>query len=318
MKQRTVSISVRNTAYCRSGSAALWAWVVSIAVHLVVLTSFSVVRFSHLRAGDKQRPAPTARISRVEKLIQASPVTPKPKVKRPIREYIAKTGEQLLPAISISNTPKPAMQDVSKSILPAASIGRSISPTGRINLPNTVEFFGSWIKERKVCYVVDSSGSMRGMFRQVQKNLKKSVEALQPDQYFYIIFFGGEKLVESGRGRLLRATPKAKSDACSFIDSVRPTGQTNAMAALERAMHTRDSSGYSPAVIYFLTDGFELTTENARNFPQRVSNLLRKFSPKTKINVIGFWPTKSDRKMLETIAAQSGGEFILVCDDIDN
>jgi hypothetical protein len=318
MKQRTVSISVRNTAHCRSGSVAVWAWTASIAIHLVVLTVFGVVRLSHPRAGDNQRLIPTARISRVEKFIRTSPITPKPKVKRPVREDIAKAREQLLPASPIFNTPRPAMQDVSKSILPAPSIERSISPTGSINLPNAVEFFGSWIKERKVCYVVDSSGSMRGMFGQVQKNLKKSIEALQPDQYFYIIFFGGEKLLESGGGRLLRATPKAKSDACSFIDSVRPTGQTNAMAALEKAMQVHDSSGNGPAVIYFLTDGFELTTENARSFPQRVSNLLRRFSPKTKINAIGFWPTKNDRKMLETIATQSGGEFILVCDDIDN
>jgi hypothetical protein len=318
MKQRTVSISVGNTAYCRSGSAALWAWAVSIAVHLTVLTVFGIVRFSHPRAGDKQRPTPTAKVSRVEKFIQASPVTPKPKVKKPIRKSFTKIQGQLFPTSPIFNAPKPVVRDFSKSILPAPSIGRNGSPTGSVNLPNTIEFFGSWTEERKVCYVVDSSGSMRGMFGQVQKNLKKSIEALQPDQYFYIIFFGGEKLLESGSGRLLRATPKAKSDACGFIDSIRPAGRTNTIAALEKAMQIRDSSGNSPAVIYFLTDGFELTTENTHGFAQRVSNLLRKFSPRTKINAIGFWPAKSDCKILEAIATQSGGEFVLVRDDIDN
>lgn len=311
MKQRTVSI-------CRSGSVAFWAWMASIAVHLVVLTVFGVVRFSHSRAGDKQRLTPTAKISHVEKFMQASPVTPKPKVKRPVGEDIAKAREQLLPVSPIFNTPKPAVLDFSNSIPPAPSIGGSSSLTDSVNLPNAIEFFGSWTEERKVCYVVDSSGSMRGMFGRVRKNLKKSIETLQPDQYFYIIFFGGKELFESGGGRLLRATSKAKSAAYSFIDSIRPAGQTNTIAALEKAMQVRDSSGNSPAVIYFLTDGFELTTENTHGFAQRVSNLLRKFSPRTKINAIGFWPTRSDRKMLETIATQSGGEFVLVCDDIDN
>jgi hypothetical protein len=287
----------------------------SIAVHLVALTVFGVVRFSHPRAGDKQRPAPTAKVSRVEKFIQASPVTPKPKVKKPIRKSFTKIQGQLLPTSPIFNAPKPVVRDFSNGSSPAPSVGRSGFSTDGINLPNGIEFFGSWTEERKVCFVVDSSGSMLGMFGQVRENLKKSIEALQADQYFYIIFFGGEKLLESGSGRLLRATPKAKSAACSFVNSIRPAGQTNATAALEKAMHIRDSSGNGPAVIYFLTDGFELTTDNARSFPQTVSNLLRKFSPKTKINTIGFWPVKSDRKMLEVIATQSDGEFVLVCDD---
>ncbi len=315
MKQRTVSISVRNTAYCRSGSITFWAWTVSIAVHLAVLTVFGVVRFSQSRAGDYRRPIPTAKVSRVEKFMQASPVTPKPKVKRPVREDIAKARERLLPTSPIFNTPKPVVRDFSNGSSPAPSVGRSGTIVGGANLPKGVEFFGSRTEERKVCYVVDSSGSMLGMFGRVRENLKKSIEALQPDQYFYIIFFGGKELLESGGGRLLRATPKAKSAAHSFIDSVQPAGQTNALAALERAVQIRDSSGNSPAVIYFLTDGFELTTENTRRFSQRISNLLREFSPKIKINAIGFWPAESDRKMLEAIATQSGGEFVLVCDD---
>lgn len=307
MKQRMVSI-------CRSGSVTLWAWMVSIAVHLAALTVFGVVRFSHLQAGGNQRPTPTAKVAQVEKFLQTSPVTPKPKVKKTVREDIAKARERLLPTSPIFNTPKPTARDFSNGISSTPSIGR-IRSGSSIELPNAVEFFSIRTEERKVCYVVDSSGSMRGMFGRVRDNLKKSIEALQPDQYFYIIFFGDEKLLESGGGHLLRATPEAKSAAYDFIDSVQPTGQTNALEALERTVQIRDSSGNGPAVIYFLTDGFELTTENEYRFAQKISNLLRKFSPKIKINTIGFWPTKGDRKMLEAIATQSGGEFILVCDD---
>jgi len=301
----------------RSGSITFWAWVVSIAVHLAALTIFGVVRLSYSQAAAEQRPAPIAKISRVEKFIQASPVIPKPRVKRLVRENIVtKTQERLLLATPIFfDAPKPAAQDFSNGILPVPSVGRNWSSINGANLLNEIEFFGSRTQERKVCYVVDCSGSMQGMFGQVRDNLKKSIEALQPDQYFYIIFFGGYEPLEFGNERLQRATPKAKSAACSFIDSVRASGQTNALAALEKAVQVRDSSGNGPAVIYFLTDGFELTTEDTRRFPQKISNLLKKFSPRTKINVIGFWPAENDRNILETIAVQSGGEFVLVYDD---
>ena len=185
-------------------------------------------------------------------------------------------------------------------------------------LPKGVEFFGSWTDQRKVCYLVDCSGSMQGIFGRVRKKLKESIGNLQPDQYFYIIFFGSEKLFEFGNGRLLRATREAKSAACEFIDSARPAGRTNALVAMERAVKVRDESGHSPAVIYFLTDGFELTTKDVPRFSQKIVNLLKRFAPATKINTIGFWPQSQDRRMLETIARQSGGEFILVTDGVSN
>jgi hypothetical protein len=290
-------------------------------VHLAVLTIFGVVSFSHPQAADEQRPAPTTKISRVEKFIQASPAIPKPKVKRLVRENITiresstKTPERLAPPNPAFDALKPATQNFSNGISSVSSVEKDWSSIENVNSSNEIEFFGSRTEERKVCYVVDSSGSMQGIFGQVQDNLKKSIEALQPDQYFYIIFFGGKELLESGDGRLLRATPKAKSAAYSFIDSVQSVGQTNALAALERAVQVRDSSGNGPAVIYFLTDGFELTTDDAQRLPQKISSLLRKFSPRTKINVIGFWPAESDRNILETIAAQSSGEFVLVYDN---
>jgi hypothetical protein len=155
---------------------------------------------------------------------------------------------------------------------------------------------------------------MLGVFGRVQKELKDSIVKLQPDQYFYIIFFGGDRLFEFRNGRLLRATPKAKSTAYNFVDSIRPTGQTNALAAFERAMQIRDGQGLGPAIVYFLTDGFELTTEDKKSFTQKIANLQRRFAPRTKINTIGFWPQSRDRELLRLIAKQSGGEFVFVAD----
>ena len=115
-----------------------------------------------------------------------------------------------------------------------------------------------------------------------------------------------------GNGKLIRATHKNKSAACEFIDSIAPAGQTNAAKALKRAAQVRDSKGQSPSLIYFLTDGFELTIKDQSSFSRKIETLLRRSAPRTKINTIGFWPQDDDRKMLETIAKQSNGRATFI------
>ena len=296
-----------------SGGVTFWAWTASIAVHLIVLTALGFVKFSQCEAGVKQRPVPTATISQIKKLTQAAVVIPKPKVKRPTKGGFTKKSGRLLPVNQIFGTVKPVSKDWPNLAKPSVSMSELSLPSSA-NLREGIEFFGSFTDERKVCYVVDCSGSMQGVFGRVRKKLSESIGKLQPDQYFYIIFFGGDRLFEFGDGKLLRATEEVKSAAYEFIDSIQPAGQTNALAAFERAVQIRDSTAQSSAVVYFLTDGFELTSEDERRFSQEVATLLAKFAPRTRINTIGFWPQSDDCEMLRTIARQSGGEFVLVDD----
>ena len=300
----------------KSGSVTFWAWVVSIAVHLIMLLGFGFLKFSHSKPEIRDILIPTAQVSRVRKLIRATPIIPKPKIKRSYRKHLTSrlnTIEHRLSVEQIFKTSKPTAKSFGTLTRPVHSQSGLSLPSSAI-LPKKIEFFGSFTDERKVCYVVDCSGSMHGVFGRVRRELKESIKSLQADQYFYIIFFGGDKLFESGNGRLFRATEQAKSSAYDFIESVQPAGRTNALAALERAEQIRDSGGVNPSTIYFLTDGFELTTEDAQQLLQKVAGLLLQFGPATRINTIGFWPQSDDRKMLEAIARQSGGEFILITD----
>jgi hypothetical protein len=312
-----VSMNQRTVSSGRVGSVSFWAWMVSIAVHLIVLTAFGVVKFSQSQTGGKHRPTPIAKINQIKKLMQANPIIPKPKIKKSAKGRYAGRTNRLFPANRIFDTAKPSSPILANNndglAKPSASQSASSLAGSRI-LPHKIEFFGSFAEQRKVCYLVDCSGSMQGVFGRVRKKLKESIASLQPDQYFYIIFFGGDKLFEFGNGLLLRASQKTKSAAYDFIDLVQPAGQTNALAALERAVQIRDRRGLSPSIVYFLTDGFELTTEDAQRFPQKIANLQKRFAPMTRINTIGFWPQGNDRKMLEAIARQSGGEFVFVAD----
>ena len=146
----------------------------------------------------------------------------------------------------------------------------------------------------------------------VRRKLKDSIEKLQPDQFFYIIFFQGNRLVESGSGRMCRATPKSKSKAVGFINGVYFEGPTNALNAIKRAMSIKDSLGKSPELIYFLSDGFDLGAGDTTDFAGMIENLRKTLAPATRINTIGFWVEDRDREILKKISINSGGDFVSI------
>lgn len=296
----------------RNTHTKLRAFIISIALHLIALTVLAVVRFSQADGlSDNGMVIPTAQVAAVRKLIESKPIMPKPKIKySPVRSA-AKPADKLLmpPAFETTRGDITNWTDVAKS-----SASASLSPLSEVKIsPHRIEFFGSYTDSRKICYVVDSSGSMHGIFGSVQEKLKQSISKLQPDQFFCIIFFGNGQLLEFGNGRMVRATGKNKSAAYDFIELTRPAGRTNATVALERAVQIRDIGGEPPSVIYFLTDGFELGTDRQK-FSQKIRTLLQRYAAETKINTIGFWPAESDREMLEIVADQSGGEAIIITD----
>ena len=300
------------------GSIKLWAWMVSIMLHIAALTVFGIAKFSHSVVDTQQYATVVTNVSHVQKLIESVQVIPKPKVTKSVASRLMGNENRVLQANSLFTSVNFDRRrcDIVSGEVPVIS-REQFSVSEKINLPSNVEFFGSYTNDRKICYVVDCSGSMKGVFGSVKRELKESISSLQSDQYFDIIFFGDNKLFEYGNGKLVRASVNAKSAAYNFIDLIKARGQTDALSALEKSIETRDSSGPAASVIYFLTDGFELAATDAQKFPQKVSVLLRKFAPATKINTIGFWPQTDDRRMLEMLARQSGGEFIFVTDSLN-
>lgn len=285
------------------------AWVISITVHLILISIFSTVKFSSGPVNRAYATIPSARISQIRNFVKSQPVIPKPKVIKAVKTYEGDDNPAYLSMRPDKEFIVKAQGYSTEKI--TAGRGRNIVVNNAV-LPAGIEFFGSSTKERRICFVVDCSGSMQGIFGQVRRKLKDSIEKLQPDQYFALIFFAGARLIEYGNGELVRASSKNKSGALEFIDSIRPYGVTNALQAIRKAMSLRDQTGTAAGVIYFLTDGFELSDEDTRRFVRRVENLRKYFAPSTKINTIGFWIQRSDRSILETIAKQSGGEFVSI------
>ena len=297
------------------GNLTFQAWTVSIVLHLIALTVFSFVTLSKPKAYSDTGSVPTAKVNKIREFMQSAAVLPKPKVKRASVAALEKKPKRLLTSEAIFGNSNSDSDVFSVSAKPQSFWSKSLAEG--LYLPAEVSFFGSKTRERKICYVVDCSGSMQGMLGRLRENLKESVSSLEEDQFFYIIFFGDGRLFEIGDGRMIRATGQAKKAAYDFIDDVRAAGQTNAVEAFARAVRIGEGAGVRPSVFYFLTDGFDLIEQQGRLFSVRTAELLKQFAPEAKVNTIGFWPAKEDRKILQTIAEQSGGECILVIDDKD-
>ncbi len=293
----------------RNTSVKRWAWGLSIVFHVLLLVTFAFIKFSAGPKNLSHLATPVTSIKTITAITNLSPIVPKPKVNE-ISHKPDRIIANIIPPLPKMANPKPSLDLAAVDEIPLAeAIGSEASIEA-----SAIEFFGQTTYCRKVCYVVDCSGSMQGMFSRVRDKLKRSVQNLQPDQYFYIIFFRGDRLVESGTGRLRRATPRAKISASKFIDSVRPAGKTNALNALIRAMRITDPAKRPPELIYFLTDGFDLeasqTNQKNAGFADELEKARRKYAPGTAINTIGFWTQTADINILKAIAKNSSGTFI--------
>ena len=306
----------------------LYALGVSVFAHIVALSVFAAVKISQSAPVPLQTTT-TVSINQAIRLADRQAVTPKPKVNpvdskpfdssgalkadiikgRPIVKAEGKgTQANVRP---VFDAPKENYQRQAEEVKPPVQPEVS-NAAGSGESAVNIEFFDSPAKGRRICYVVDCSGSMRGLWKRVQEELVDSIEKLPQDYYFCVIVFGGGSILETGGGKMVRATEQAKKEAYEFIAAVQPRGGTNAADALERAIMIKDRAGVGASVIYFLTDGFELSEQDGSRFAHKVATMHRSFAPKAQINTIGFWCTEQDGSVLETIAKESGGQFTFI------
>jgi hypothetical protein len=139
-----------------------------------------------------------------------------------------------------------------------------------------VHFFQVAATGHSVVYVIDRSLSM-GMnraFNRASVELVTSLQHLSPDVQFQVVAYNHQEphcLV--GSDRLLPAQPEIVASFVQAFDALLPSGSTNHVAALQRAL------SLSPDAIYLVTDADDLTVKDV----QKVSNWNR---ARTAIHVI--------------------------------
>ncbi len=168
---------------------------------------------------------------------------------------------------------------------------------------------------RRVAYVCDASGSMLNMFDALRFEIRKSVDKLQPNQSFNVIFFQDPGCAAADKSGLMPAVPEKKRLTYDFLDKFTVRGLTDPIPALDLAFSQK------PDLIYLLTDG---------DFNKQGNEAVVKYcrdktaDGKTKINTIAFVNQTSAKesvldmeyvKALQQIAKDSGGRFIYVSEE---
>jgi hypothetical protein len=291
------------------GRYKLWAAVASVVFHAAVLSVLAAAKLYPEPAQVTPTHPDDARLARIKSITQSSPEVVKPNVR-----YVENTrfipAQQQLPIESKITAPKISFDN--EPAFPSSNSYAELAWSQEDSSPYEVKFFTNQTRSRRLCYLVDCSGSMKGLFEQVKDELARSIMSLQPDHYFGIVFFGDNRVMQFSNGKLLRASQDNKTKALAFIKSVAPAGRTNALAGFDCAVKMIDDYGAGPEVIMFLTDGFELSGNDAYQFRQSIIELRRRYLVNCIVNTIGFWPNESDRRLLESIAGASGGRFVCV------
>ena len=158
----------------------------------------------------------------------------------------------------------------------------------------------------KFVYVFDRSASMGGSGRNplsaAKAELIKSLESLDTNHQFQIIFYNEKPTAfnPSGRQRRLAfATEQAKERARRFIGSITADGATRHDDALKMAIQMQ------PDVIFFLTDADEPRLSDGQ------LRQINRWAGGITINAVefGLGPKSGGVNFLERLARQNGGQY---------
>ena len=169
-------------------------------------------------------------------------------------------------------------------------------------------------KVPNVVFDCDASGSMMGLrFDLLKIALKKSIDALSPEQGFNVIFFQRSNPTAFSQVPVI-ASPANKQKAYDFIENAELASGSNPMPGLRLALSTR------PQLVYLVTDGdFEGASSDVTN--NMVFAELRQLNQgrQTRINTIGlFSPDQRESEktpcenVLRQIAEENGGKFTVL------
>jgi hypothetical protein len=171
--------------------------------------------------------------------------------------------------------------------------------SGAADRPTAVDFFGTAIKGRRICFVVDRSGSMGqdGKMADAIAELVRCIRSLPEDREFFVLFFDHDKLVVEDRW--IRAHPGSIDPFIARLPGVQPGGGTDPRTALE---HAFTALRPIPDELHLMTDGLM-----PADIPE-VIEALNVGAARTVVHTYAFTNREGER-ILEAIAARNGGRY---------
>ncbi|MCC7476500.1 MAG: VWA domain-containing protein [Pirellulales bacterium] len=163
-------------------------------------------------------------------------------------------------------------------------------------------FFGIGGYGQTFVYVVDASSSMgdRGKFDRARYELLQSIEQLQGDQRYFIVFYSDREYPMDAEAPL-EANQRNFARTAEWVRGVEPSGGTNPLPALLYALSLR------PDAIYFLSDG-QFDPDAIKELRSRNRGNTRLRTRMIPIHTIAFFDRIAEG-LMRTIARNSGGEY---------
>jgi hypothetical protein len=177
---------------------------------------------------------------------------------------------------------------------------RAPNVAASVRKPNRTGFFGIRGGGKRVCYIVDISGSMTGpKLARLKQELESSINGLPDETWFSIVFFDGSHHV------IQEAWMKGDADRKRAVAAVQMQGTgggTDPRSAFGFALGGLDPL---PDVIFFMTDGM-IPPDTASHVAGLNSGTAR-----TVVHAICLGENASERLMRQ-IADESGGQYLFV------
>lgn len=304
------------------------SWVLSLAAHVSLWGVLLVV--SRLPGCQPDAPGAAAEELRAVGL-SIRPVTdpsPTPAVDSPAASPAAAAPTLLAPApvpdeppvaLSLPTLPAPAVIGAGGPPRSVAGVDDVLNPTrasrggptasGAGGTDGATTFLGITDSGQRFVYLIDASSSMSdyGALRVAKSELLASLERLQPEQQFQVLFATSERIttLDAGRFGVFRGNDISRLDIRQQIAAIHPDAGTNHFAALQAALK------HEPDVLFYLSDAGQPPLN-----PKQLEEITR-LNRDARIHCIefGLGPVNPDANgqyppnFLTKLAAQNDGRY---------
>ncbi|EMI16408.1 hypothetical protein RMSM_06651 [Rhodopirellula maiorica SM1] len=290
------------------------AWVASAIVHAVILVILGVVTLKTHKPLDQvslSASAPSASEVSMETFsIESTELETEPteeQTESEIQYDLSPVGE-----IAISNftpPPPPSMPSPAAAMLSPSNNSAAAMLTKPSDSDAKIQFCGVDGGGNHFVYLVDSSKSMGDAFNSARIELLKSINALRPDQRFYVIFFDSDpdfmRLSDPKKDerRSAYATPKNKAALQRWAMGIRADRGRNPNDLLDFVLKLRADA------IFLLSDGeFPQSTEQLLQEKNVQRNLFGSGGLISRVHTIAYHSRAGESRM-KRIAQQHQGQY---------
>jgi len=289
-------------------------WTGSLLIHLLAAVVFFMVS-PEIVLPDRPHQPPRTTIEQHVELLKVEPIVENLKIE-PINTELLELSPDHAELPDTKDKPRFSQPQPGVIAVSTDDGGNRRSRTvfGR---PVPSSFCGTSGLADRICFVVDTSGSMITAHDYVRDELKRTVKTLSPAQYFHIIFFADGTPIEMTLGQLVRASAGKRQKALPFIEKVGlisvSTDEAAAKAvanAMRAAFRARTFDNQPAQLIYLFTDGeFEHDKVN-----KTIEILQASCSRHVTINVIACG-NNDNKPFLKALAKKNLGQFRFVSDE---